>query len=250
MTNPRVAHLMEDLFLAINNLVAKHEVTHEEYRAAVAFLNEAAEEGETMLLLDVFLEGGVVDASSREWRGTPKQALGPYYLEDAPWVEDGQLAGPEEEGDRLLLTGTVRDADGGPISGAVLDWWQADAKGRYSAFDIPPRTNMNLRGRMHSKEDGSYTLYTVVPAAYPIPHEGPTGRLVEALGWHPWRPAHIHLIAGGHGYRPLVTQIYFEGDEYLDSDVARIARHDLALELTTNGDGWRAAFDIILEAEV
>ena len=250
MANPRVAGLMEDLFQAVHDIVEKHEVTHEEYRAAVAFLNEVAEAGETMLLFDVFLEGDVVTTGSRDWRGTPQQALGPYYLEDAPWVEDGQLAGPEEEGDRLLLTGTVREADGSPIPGAVLDWWQSDSQGRYSAFDIPPRTNMNLRGRMHSKEDGSYALHTVVPAPYTIPHTGPTGRLIEALGWHPWRPAHLHLKASGEGFEPLVTQIYFAGDEYIESDVGRMARHDLALELRSNGDGRQADFDIVLEAAI
>ena len=248
MANPRVARLMEDLFRAINDLVEKHRVTHEEYRAAVGFLNEVAESGETMLLLDVFLEAGVVNADSRDWRGTPKQALGPYYLEEAPWIEDGELAKPDEEGDRLFLTGAVRDVDGNPIPGAILDWWQADAKGRYSAFDIPPATNMNLRGRMYAKEDGGYALHTVVPAAYPIPHDGPTGRLVEALGWHPWRPAHIHLKASGDGYDTLITQIYFEGDEFIDSDVGRMARHDLALELEPNGAGMSANFDVVLEA--
>ncbi len=250
MSNPRVARLMEDLFQAINGLVEKHQVTHEEYRAAVAFVNEAAEKGETMLLFDAMLESDIVAANSVESRGTPRQVLGPYYLEDAPWIEDGQLAKPEEEGERLLLSGTVRDVDGSPISGAVLDFWQADAKGRYGAFDLPPRTNMNLRGRMHSGEDGRYALHTVVPAPYTIPHKGPTGRLLEALGRHPWRPAHLHLLATHDGYKPLITQIYFKGDQYIESDAVRAARNDLAFDLQDEGDHKRIDFEVVLEDAV
>ena len=250
MSNARVARIMEDLFQAINGLVEKHQITHEEYRAAVAFVNEAAESGETMLLFDAMIESDIVKANSQNWRGTPKQVLGPFYLEDAPWLEDGQLASSEEAGDRLLLTGTVRDVDGSPIADAVLDFWQADAKGMYGAFDIPPRTNMNLRGRMRSGADGSYALHTVVPAPYTIPHKGPTGRLLEALGRHPWRPAHIHLMASRDGYQPLITQIYFKGDKYIESDAVRAARGDLAFELNDDGDGKRVDFDIVLEDAV
>jgi len=250
MTNPRIARVMEDLFQSVNGLVEKHQITHDEYRSAVAFLNEAAEAGETMLLFDAFIEADVVEANSQAWRGTPKQVLGPYYLENAPLLEDGQLAKPDEEGDRLTLTGTVRDVDGNPIAGALLDWWQADAKGRYGAFDLPPRTNMNLRGRMHAKDDGTYTLRTVVPAPYTIPHKGPTGRLLEAIGRHPWRPAHIHLIASRDGYQPLVTQIYFQGDKYIESDAVRAARSDLALPLEKADGGYRASFDVVLEDAV
>ncbi len=250
MSDPRIARVVEDLIQAINGIVEKHQISHDEYRAAVAFLNEAAETGETMLLCDAFLEADIVDANSRAWRGTPKNVLGPYYLEDAPFVEDGQLAGKDEPGDRLTLTGTVRDVDGSPIAGALLDFWQADAQGRYGAFDIPPKTNMNLRGRLHAREDGGYALHTVVPAPYTIPHQGPTGRLLQAVGRHPWRPAHIHLKATRDGYRPLITQIYFVGGEYLDSDAVRAARSDLAVPLEPAKGGYRATFDVVLEDEV
>lgn len=250
MTNPRIARVMEDLFQAVNGLVEKHQITHDEYRTAVAFLNEAAEAGETMLLFDAFIEADIVEANSRTWRGTPRQVLGPYYLENAPFIEDGQLAKPDEGGDRLTLSGTVRDVDGSPIASALLDWWQADAKGRYGAFDLPPRTNMNLRGRMHAMDDGTYTLKTVVPAPYTIPHDGPTGRLLAAIGRHPWRPAHIHLLASHDGYQPLVTQIYFQGDKYIESDAVRSARGDLAIPLEKAEGGQRANFDVVLEDAV
>lgn len=250
MSNLRIARVMEDLAQAINGLVEKHQITHDEYRAAVAFLNEAAEAGETMLLFDAFLEADIVDANSRAWRGTPKNVLGPYYLENAPFVEDGQLAEEDEPGERLTLTGTVRDVDGSPIAGALLDFWQADAQGRYGAFDIPPKTNMKLRGRLHAGEDGSYAVHTIVPAPYTIPHQGPTGRLLQAVGRHPWRPAHIHLKATHAGYQPLITQIYFAGGEYLDSDAVRAARQDLAIPLESADNGYRATFDVVLEDEV
>ena len=250
MPDPRVAQVMGDLFRAINGIIEKHQITQDEYRAAVAYLDEVAQAGETMLLCDVFVESEVVANENRQQRGTHQQPLGPYYLEDSPWVEDGQLATPEEEGERLLVTGTVRDVDGSPIEGAVIDFWQSDGKGRYGAFDIPPRTNMNLRGRLHSKRDGSYAVHTVVPAPYTIPHEGPTGRLLLALDRHPWRPAHVHLKAGREGYRTLITQIYFKGDRYLESDAVRAMDRDLVYELKPDGNGHRVDFDIVLEDAV
>ncbi len=133
-----------------------------------------------------------------------------------------------------------------PRQEAVLDVWQADALGRYSNFDPEP-IDGNLRGRLRSGSDGRYAIHTVVPAPYTIPHQGPTGRLLIALGRHPWRPAHIHLIATREGYRPLTTQIYFRGDEYLDSDSVGAARPDLAFPLEDADGGKRLAFDVELE---
>ena len=184
--------------------------------------------------------------ASRRQKGTPGQVLGPYYVADAPWLEEGRLASDDEPGERLTLRGTVRDADGKPLAETVLDFWQADAKGRYSDFD-PEAKPGNLRGRVRSAADGSYQLHTVVPAQYTIPHEGPTGRLLQEIGRHPWRPAHIHLIATHAGYRPLTTQVYFQGDEYLDSDSVRAARPDLAFPLEEGAGGKTLTFDVELE---
>ena len=247
MPEARTAAVVRDLLRAIGGLVDKYGITHDEYRAAVAFLQEAAQAGETTLLFDAFLEADVVDINSRGDRGTTRNVLGPFYLEDAPFIGNGQLAEKDEPGERLTLVGTVRDVDGAPLAGALLDFWQADASGRYAGFGAEPP--MKLRGRMRSAADGSYTLQTVLPAPYPIPHDGPTGLLLAALGRHPWRPLHVHLKASHEGHRHLITQIYFAGTDYLDSDPVRAVRPPLIRPLEPTAEGHGATFDVTLERE-
>ena len=108
---------------------------------------------------------------------------------------------------------------------------------------------MNLRGRLRSRKDGTYELHTVRPGAYTIPHEGPTGRLLRALGRHPWRPAHIHLKASHEGYRSLTTQIYFADSDYLDSDAANAVQDELVHTVKPAGSGYSLDFDVLLEPD-
>lgn len=248
MSDSRIAIIVKDLIGSIEGLVEKHGITPAEYRAAVGFLNEAAEAGEIPLLLDVFLEAPVVKADSRNRRGTSSSVLGPYYLEGAPFIAEGRLASKDEAGDRLVVSGIVRDVEGQPLSGAVLDFWQADARGRYSSFNPGP-PDMNLRGRIRSGKDGRYMLHTVKPAAYTIPHDGPTGRVFQALGRHAWRPAHIHLMASHAGYRTLKTQIYLGDSDYLDSDAANAVRADLVRPVKPAANGFSLDFDVVLEKQ-
>jgi catechol 1,2-dioxygenase len=248
MSDSRTSVIVTDLIRAINEVVEKNRITPEEYRAAVDFLNETGDAGEIPLLLDAFLEALVVEASSRDRRGTARNVLGPYYLEGAPFIKEGRLASKGEAGDRLVVSGIVRDVGGEALSGAVLDFWQADSQGRYSGFDPGP-PEMNLRGRLRSGKDGSYKLHTVLPSAYTIPHDGPTGRLLQAMGRHPWRPAHVHLKASHEGYRSLTTQIYFADSEYLDSDAANAVREELVRPVKRAGSGYSLDFDVVLEPD-
>lgn len=76
-------------------------------------------------------------------------------------------------------------------------------------------------------EDGNFEVETVVPLCYGIPEAGATGRLMAALGRHCFRPGHIHFKVSAEGVRPLTTQVYFEGDPYLDSDVVGAVKDSL-----------------------
>jgi catechol 1,2-dioxygenase len=248
MCDSRIATIVKDLIGSIEQLVAKHRITPAEYRAAVGFLKETAEAGEIPLLLDAFLEALVVNADNGNRRGTSSSVLGPYYLEGAPFIEDGRLASSGEAGERLVVSGSVRDVKGKPLSNAVLDFWQADSRGRYSDFNPGP-PQMNLRGRIRSGKDGSYELHTVKPAPYTLPHDGPTGRLLQALGRHAWRPAHIHLKASCEGYRTLTTQFYLGDSDYLDSDAANAVRADLVRPVKPAGSGYSLDFDVVLEPD-
>jgi catechol 1,2-dioxygenase len=139
---------------------------------------------------------------------------------------------PDEPGEPLILSGSVKTPDGQPIAGALLDVWQADATvpGSYSNIH-PGQPDFNLRGKLHTDEHGRFELTTIRPAPYRIPDQGPTGRLLGALGRHAWRPAHIHVKLSADGYQPLTTQLCFEGDDFLDSDVASAVKDELILPL-------------------
>lgn len=139
---------------------------------------------------------------------------------------------PDEPGQPLAFFGTVKTPDGRPIAGALLDVWHADATvpGTYSNIH-PGQPDFNLRGKLQTDEQGRFALRTIRPAPYRIPDQGPTGQLLSALGRHSWRPAHIHVKLTADGYQPLTTQLYFHGDDFLDSDVAGAVKDDLILPL-------------------
>lgn len=166
-------------------------------------------------------------------RERPIAALPPEKLLEPPCVMPQR---PEEPGERLVFSGAVKTPDGQPIVGALLDVWHADATvpGTYSNIH-PDQPDFNLRGKLQTDEQGRFDLKTIRPAPYRIPDQGPTGQLLNALGRHAWRPAHIHVKISADGYQPLTTQLYFQGDEFLDSDVASAVKDDLILPLQPAG---------------
>jgi len=245
MKNNRVGQITTDLIEAIGAVCVKHSVTHDEYRNAVDFVSQAIDAGERSLLFDAFLEANIVASDPTKTTGTTSQVLGPFYIPDMPLLADGVLARFSEPGERLAVSGSVLSTDGVSISNAELDFWQADADGRYSNFSEGVAEH-NLRGKIRSKSDGSFLLQTVKPAQYTIPDNGPTGVLLKSIGRHSWRPAHLHVIVRHRDYQTLTTQIYFQGDEYLATDAVRAASDDLAFPLCKNEDGLSLVFDLVL----
>jgi catechol 1,2-dioxygenase len=236
MQNQRLVEFFEDLIREAHTLIEKHRITHDEYRQAVGFLVAAGQAGEIPLLMDLFLESKVDEVAHADHRGSPTAIEGPFYLPDAPLLERPYVLPMrvDEPGDVLFFTGTVRATDGAPLAGAMLDVWQADAQGEYSGFsEIPPP---NLRGRFTTDAEGRFEVRTVVPRAYEIPKAGPTGRLLAALGRHAWRPAHLHVKLTHDSVAPMTSQLYFEGDRWLDSDVANAVKPGLVVTLDRHAD--------------
>ena len=99
-----------------------------------------------------------------------------------------------------VVRGTVRSVDGHPLPGAVVDVWQADDAGFYDIQLPEPPPEQNLRGLFTTDQAGEFWFSTIVPKFYPIPDDGPVGRLLRATERHPYRPAHIHFIAGAEGF--------------------------------------------------
>lgn len=235
---PRVVSVLQDLAREL-------ALTDEEWLAALAFLTEVAQADEMILLSDVLGLSRLIDDQTHAASvGTASNVLGPFYRPGAPWVGNpGSIVRHATTAEAGIVRGTVADArTGRPLAGAVVDVWQANAEGDYSNEDtsLDP---WHLRGRQGTDVDGRYAIETIWPSHYTVKHDGPVGRLLDALERHPWRPAHIHFLVEAEGYRRLITQTYPAGGRYLDDDAIDGVKPDLIVPVR---DGV-LTFDIALE---
>jgi protocatechuate 3,4-dioxygenase beta subunit len=239
--NERLGRILPEALRAIHEVIERHGVTEEEWMAVLGFLTEVGKQDEFVLLSDVTKTSVLVDAISHEDETgvTPSDVEGPLYREDPPWREKPVKIYEEyqgvENGDVLFVHGRVASADRTPISGAVLDIWQTGPDGGYDIWD-ERQPDYNFRGRFGVDKDGSYEFQTMVPKPYTVPTGGPVGRILQATGQHPWRPAHIHFKVEAEGHEPLITQVFFPEDPYLDNDTIGAVKPGLVRALTRHED--------------
>jgi catechol 1,2-dioxygenase len=140
------------------------------------------------------------------------------------------------------------DLAGAPIAGALVDVWQ-NASNRLYAVQDPNQHPHNLRGRFVADAAGTFELRAIRPTVYPIPDDGPVGRMLQASGRHPWRAAHIHLIVSAPGHKTLTTHVFDARSDYLDSDAVFGVRDSLIVEFTPDAESGElvAQFDVALE---
>jgi catechol 1,2-dioxygenase len=259
-----VYRVVSDLFKTIEEF----DVQPDEFWTAMSYLTELGEAHEIGLLvpglgLETFLDLRM-DAAERKAGvagGTPRTIEGPLYVAGAPLSKgEARLDDGSEEGEVLFMNGQVRDVNGRPVAGAIVDVWHANPLGGYSFFD-PSQPKYNLRRRIETDAEGRYRFRTVLPAGYACPPNGPTQKLLDQLGRHGRRPAHIHFFVTAPGYRKLTTQINIDGDEYLHDDFAFATRDGLIPEVRRFADpvevgarGLNApfaeiAFDFVLHRE-
>jgi catechol 1,2-dioxygenase len=175
---------------------------------------------------------------------TENDILGPFYRFGAPFQT--RLAGPDEPGDRLTVTGTVFSADcQTPLPGALIEVWQANKAGLYDTGkpgNFTEITAFHLRGMMYTNEKGQYAIETIMPGRYPIP---PNLHGLEKYAGLT-RPAHIHFRVMESLHVPLTTQLYFKGDPFLANDPWAGHKQTLAIDLKSDGQIKRGVFDIVL----
>ena len=166
---------------------------------------------------------------------TETTVTGPFHSE-ASFMEMGSTIalGPEaKRGEPTVVRGTIVDQSGKPVANALIDVWQSDDIGYYDIQDAN-QPDVNLRGVFKTGEDGKFWFKTIKPAAYPVPTDGPVGELLRAAGRHPMRPAHIHFMITAPGYERLITHLFVEGDEYLNSDAVFGVKESLILDFKLN----------------
>ena len=239
----RFKQIMTSLIKHLHAFARETELTEQEWMTGIQFLTATGKKcddkrQEFILLSDTLGVSMLVDAINHRKPGgaTETTVLGPFYVsgaKDMPMWAD--IAG-NAPGEPAYVSGRVLDVNGKPISGAVLDVWQTDGEGFYDV-QRPGGDEHYARGRFTTGADGRYGFRTVKPVSYPVPTDGPVGKMLLGMGRHPYRPAHVHVIATAPGYDRVATHLFVEGDEYLDSDAVFGVKHSLVVDFKDHSAG-------------
>jgi hydroxyquinol 1,2-dioxygenase len=234
--DPRLRELMRALVAHLHAFVTEVGLTQAEWEQGIRVLTETGhitdgQRQEFILWSDALGVSMLVDALEHAPApgATESTVLGPFYVSDAPPREYGASIASEDAGVPAWVHGRVLDTAGAPIVGAELDVWQ-NGDDRLYAVQRPEAPEDHLRGRFRTRGDGTYAFLAVRPVPYPIPYDGPVGRMLAACGRHPWRPAHIHMIVRAPGFQTLTTHIFDRDSDYLDSDAVFAVKPSLVRE--------------------
>jgi hydroxyquinol 1,2-dioxygenase len=241
--DPRLKDVIAALIRHLHDFAREVRLTPAEWRTAIEFLTDVGhitddKRQEFILLSDTLGLSALVDliASSGKPPGaTDSSLLGPFFVEGVPEMPLNTDIAGQTAGERIVVRGSVRSTAGEPIAGASIDVWQAAPNGLYDVQD-KTRVGMNLRGKFRSDAGGRFSFRSVKTASYAVPYDGPVGKMLRALGRHPYRPAHVHFMISAPHYRSLTTALYLEGDQYLDSDAVFGSRQSLVVSYRSSGD--------------
>ena len=262
--DPRLRSIMQSLVRHLHAFATEVQLTESEWAAAMRVLRETGDitddqRQEFILWSDALGLSMLVDALGHSGTAgaTESTIRGPFWVADSPYRAYGESISEQDAGIPAWVHGGVLDIDGRPIAGAEIDVWQNGPNRLYAVQD-PNLPETHLRGRFVSRDDGSYAFLALRPTPYPIPDDGPVGRMLAATGRHPWRPAHIHLIVTAAGYRQLTTHIFDAESPYLDSDAVfavkpsllrrfiRRSAEDTQRPKGINGEWYSVENDIVL----
>ena len=177
---------------------------------------------------------------------TEPTVFGPFFMEDAPQYQLGDDVSNGATGEPCMVKGTIKGLDGKPVANALINVWQADADGNYDV-QYAELARPQARGILHSDAEGRFHFKTILAEAYPIPVDGPVGTMLKATKNHPWRPAHLHFMIEAPGYERLITHVFRDHDQYLDSDVVFGVRSTLIADWVKHADGtYSLDYDFVL----
>jgi hydroxyquinol 1,2-dioxygenase len=231
--DPRLKQIMTSLIRHLHDFARETQLTEEEWFNGIQFLTDTghmsdAKRQEFILLSDTLgLSMLVIAQNNRKPPGcTEATVFGPFHVQGAPLYPLGSDISNGAIGEPCYVRATIKGLDGEPVINAKVEVWQADADGFY---DVQYKGNDAHRGRgvLHSDREGKLYFSSVLAEAYPIPTDGPVGRMLDATNRHPYRPAHMHFWIEAPGYERLVTHVFREPDKYLDSDAVFGVRSSL-----------------------
>ena len=263
--NARFKEIMTSLIKHLHAFIREANLTEAEWLAGIQFLTAVGQKcdekrQEFILLSDTLGATTLKDiTNNRQPPGvTEYTILGPFHRPDAPELPLMGNIAENIPGEPAIVKGRVVAPNGSPIPNTTLDVWQSDAEGFYD-LQMPNISSMALRGKFHTNADGEYIFRTIKPAFYPVPHDGPVGQMLRTMGRHPYRPAHVHFIISAEGYQPVTTELFVEGDPYLDSDavfgvreslIVPFVRHDSKEEaerFNVSAPFYKVDYDFVLD---
>lgn len=252
--DPRFKQIITGVVKHAHALVRELDLKPDEWMAAIQFLTRVgqtcdAKRQEFILLSDTLgismlvvqldqarrTQAALADAGATT-RPTEATVQGPFYWEGSPVLPLGSDIGEGMPGEPAYYSGRITDTHGQPIANACLDVWSGDGEGVYD-MQIGAGTEMRLRGRFHTDNDGRYHFWSIKPYYYPVPDDGPVGDMLRAMGRHPNRPGHIHMMVYRDGYVPVTTHLFAHDSPYLDSDAVFGVRDSLIVPYTAHGPG-------------
>ncbi len=263
--DPRLRQLLQALTRHLHAFVREVRLTEQEWQQAIDFLTATGHltderRQEFVLLSDVLGASMQTITVNHQAHGDATEAtvVGPFFVAGSPEVGLGGDVAAGASGEPCWVEGTLTGTDGRPVPDALVEVWEADEDGFY---DVQyPDGRVAARGHLHTDEQGGYRFWAVSPTPYPIPDDGPVGRLLAAAGRSPMRAAHLHFLVRATGFRTLVTHIFVRGDELLEHDSVFGVRDSLVRDFerqpagTPTPDGrelggraWsRVRFDVVL----
>jgi hydroxyquinol 1,2-dioxygenase len=261
----RFREVLDSLVRHLHAFASEIQLTEEEWFRGIDFLTRTGHitderRQEFILLSDVLgLSMLVVGINNRRPpKATESTVFGPFFVEGSPAFSNGGDLANGAPGEPCLMQGRVLNLEGERVPGAHIEVWMADEDGFYDVQYGDDR--VAARGHLHSDANGRYRFWGIAPTPYPIPHDGPVGQLLAAVGRSPMRASHLHFLVHADGFRTLVTHIFVRGDELLDRDSVFGVRDSLVMNFdaqppgTPTPDGrdlgdreWsRVRFDIVL----
>jgi hydroxyquinol 1,2-dioxygenase len=233
--DPRFRRIMTSLIRHVHDFVREVELTEDEWFEGIKFLTATGQKcddkrQEFILMSDVLGVSMLVDAINHRSSGgtTETTVLGPFFVHGAKEINNGDDMAAGWKGEPTYVSGRVLSTEGKPLAGALLDLWQSNSEGSYDV------QLADTGAKLRTDAEGRFRLRTILPTSYPVPTDGPMGLVLNRMGRHPMRPAHLHFMVSAPGYETVVTHLFVKGDPYLESDVVFGVKDSLIVDFKRN----------------
>jgi hydroxyquinol 1,2-dioxygenase len=256
----RFKQVMTSLVQHLHDFAREVDLTPQEWITAIQFLTDTGkacnDKRQEFILLSDTLGLSMLVVALQQARGakgrkgatpaTEATVQGPFYWEGAPERRLGEDIAEGVSGEPALYTGRVTDLEGRPLAGALLDVWSGDGDGVYDMQMAD--AGMRARGKLRTDEQGRYWFWSIRPTYYPVPTDGPVGRMLDRMGRHPNRPGHIHMMVSAPGHQPVTTHLFVANSPFLDSDAVFGVKKSLIVDFRKNKAGVaECRYDFVLK---